>query len=126
MRTRRLKITKDNYASIKAVQNQLPKHHKGNDTIREALNISGGSWSYLRQSNTYEEFVELRRATTKSASVEQVVESPSISGTSDSYTLVRIADSIEGINETLKHIDLTLVRLCMAWENTPQKKGWLK
>ena len=126
MRTRRLKVTADNYITLKSIMERIPKHAKGNDEIREALNVSSGTWSYLRNSESYEEFVKMRSEADKP--VEKAVENtnPSISIASDSYSFNRIAEATERIADKLDRIDRTLIRMCVAWESTPQKKGWLK
>lgn len=60
-RTPRTKITKDNYNRFKEVADVLPKHKKGNDSVRAALNISAGTWHYLRKSKDYKEFAYLQK-----------------------------------------------------------------
>jgi hypothetical protein len=60
MYTKRLKITAENYEQLRTVAGLLPKHAKGNDSVREALNISAGTWHYLRKSNDFKDFKNLR------------------------------------------------------------------
>jgi hypothetical protein len=61
MRTTRLKITAENYDGLKRIATTLPKRAKGNSAIRETLNISAGTWHYLKKSKDFEDFEEMQK-----------------------------------------------------------------
>lgn len=120
-RVERLKITRNNYDGLKKVADTLPKFAKGNDAVREALNVSSGSWHYLRKSTDYDDFKKLQVRNESPIKPRESIDlgipkAPEAPMPSD---MVVIAMELHQINKTL-------IRLCEAWENTPAKKSWLK
>ena len=133
MRKSRLKITKDNFDSYKLLITSLPKHQKGNSLIRESLNISEGTWSYIRQSDTYAEFAKRSSAAHSKKTVLKKGTVHKWQGTYGSQTVPSVPfqpqtiltpSSVAGeLHNELHNINKTLIRLCVAIES--KKKGWL-
>lgn len=118
MRTKRTKITAKNYDVLHTTVNAVKKHGKGNGAVREALNLSAGTWSYLQRSDSYENYVDLRNESMEPKPVE--AEEP---------TKIEVVEKVDGLallTAELAKVNSTLLRMCMAWEATPQKKNWLK
>lgn len=65
-RKTRTKITKDNYEGLSAIAKAHPKN-QSSIVIREALNVSSGTWSYLARSKDYNDFMNFRKEESKQA-----------------------------------------------------------
>lgn len=119
-RTKRMEITAENYQGIKNVVDQIPAGKKGNETIRNALNLSTGKWQDLRKSTDYASYEVLRQA--RIDYVKNLKKSEPV-------VVVPAEETTPPVNElvvALNNINESLIRLCEAWESTPSKKGWLK
>lgn len=123
----RLKITPENYEGLRKMVGVLPKYSKGNDAVREAMNISSGTWHYLRNSNDYEHFKKLKAAAAPKPEQLQLatdgVVKPRPSMVEFPTAPVVVTNEVA---EELRNLNKTLIRLCVAWESSPTKKGWLK
>jgi hypothetical protein len=128
MRTNRLKITPDNYGVLSTAVKSLPKHAKGNDAVREAMNVSAGTWSYLRQSDSFENFKELSKfkkapQTNEPGQEILTLETPQPQPRPE-RPIVPSLDA-RAICASLDKQTAAILKLADAWESTPKKKKWL-
>lgn len=121
-RKTRAKITKDNYEGLSAIAKAHPKN-QSSVVIREALNVSSGTWSYLARSKDFNDFMNFRKEESKQAlarynKVQKKLDpqAPADPNKFEGITATHKVITDKSDAQLLTRIAVALERLADAWE----------
>jgi hypothetical protein len=120
------KINEERYKELKTVLDNLQPFNRGNTIVIKALGIGQGTASYIRHSNSYAEYRKISNERAGGKKVEEPKEVVDKSATKIAKTEILVNKEQSQLIEVLKDINKSLIRLSVAWESAPSKKGWLK
>jgi len=118
-------LTKEEFENMKLLQSAGLKA----GMVVKVTKRSGGTVSNVFRCNTFKDYQQFNRNyretldNSKKDSLQTVP--PMLVEVPNEPPVIKSNGNSDLVHE-LKQINITLTRLCMAWENNPSKKGWLK